>query len=297
MLDKTALWNNLYQSTNYVATVVPRANEIVDDFEIKTTQEWDCLSWSAALAPRTYPPNTMVFGYDNPELSFAALKNLELLGYMIAIDDKNYQATGKAKLLVKRIREAQFQVLSEHKPLPDSDINRLISLLDRIIDSAINLETHAPRMEVRLGLHDPLEPPVLWKFISRVMSLEHFRQDAHCTSWQVHDINAHVWEITTLFWLDQSDNLEDLASKIEYRGFSLDQTKAAFQDLINLGWIEPAETGEKYHISEKGKAIRQQAEVQTDRHFFAAWDDLSENELQDIHEMITTIQDYFVKQG
>ena len=54
--------------------------------------------------------------------------------------------------------------------------------------------------------------------------------------------------------------------------------------LAGKGWI--AATGDGWQLTGKGPAIREQAEEETDRIYFAGWNTLDETELNDLDDLL-----------
>ena len=88
-------------------------------------------------------------------------------------------------------------------------------------------------------------------------------------SWQPYEVSGQVWEVLTYVWRDEAHTAAELVEKLDGRGYDEESYTAALQDLVTRGWI--AQENGKYVATEKGSALRQQAEDATDRYFNAPW--------------------------
>ena len=73
-----------------------------------------------------------------------------------------------------------------------------------------------------------------------------------------------------------------------FRGHSAETYSEALADLTSRGWVE--ETSDGYQVTEKGQALRQEAEEATDRYFFAPWTCLSVIEKVQLHWLLTQLK-------
>jgi hypothetical protein len=58
---------------------------------------------------------------------------------------------------------------------------------------------------------------------------------------------------------------------------------------MRKGWSKAVDGG--YQVTEEGKKVRQDAEDQTDRYYYAAWDALSANEVAELGKLLTALRD------
>ena len=297
MGNKRELWDFLYQTVGTAFGVIPRINAVVEDSDITTGPEWGCLNWATSLAPTPLNPDVLPTGYNAPGIISEAVKRLVALGYLEAANKNSYRPTQKGKDIIDQIEAVQVKAFNEHEPLSEVELDRIIALLDKILKGIKSL-TQPPRsrFEIRSTIQIVRDLTPLWMFMDKVILIENFRQDCHDASWKIHDINAHAWEIMTLLWREEATGIDDLPELVaNNRGFTREETEAAVQDLLGRGWIQPAEDPGKYQVTGSGKTMRQEAEDLTDKYFFAAWDSLSESELQEIHTLTTKAQEYFAE--
>jgi hypothetical protein len=297
MANKRELWDFLYQTVGTAFGVIPRINAVAQDSDITTGQEWGCLNWATSLAPTPLNPELLPTGYNAPGLFVEAAKHLVELGYLEAANENSYLPTQKGKDIIDHIEMVQVKAFSEHEPLTNAELDRFLTLLDKVLMSIKGLaEPSKPRYEIRSTIQIVQDLTPLWTFMDKVILIENFRQDCHAASWKPHDINAHAWEILTLLWREEATGIDDLPELVtNNRGFTKQETEAALKDLVERGRLDPAGVPGKYQVTASGKSMRQEAEDLTDKYFFNAWNSLSESELQEIHTLTTKVQAYFVE--
>lgn len=123
------------------------------------------------------------------------------------------------------------------------------------------------------------------------MDVQAFRDDAHLASWRDrYPVAGHVWETLSLLWAGLADDPVEIARRLAYRGvgYTVADYRAALETLVAAGWAQRAEAG-GYVISEAGRAVREQAEKETDELFYAPWSTLSAAELEELLRLLCDI--------
>jgi DNA-binding MarR family transcriptional regulator len=118
--------------------------------------------------------------------------------------------------------------------------------------------------------------------------LSAFRDDAHLAAWEPYDVSGLAWEALTFVWRGDASTPEELVEKLPLRGHSVEIYTEALNDLESRGWVEKTPDG--YRVTEKGRALRQEAEDATDRYFFAPWACLSSDEKVQLHWLLTQLR-------
>jgi len=115
--------------------------------------------------------------------------------------------------------------------------------------------------------------------------LSAYRDDAHLASWRHHGVSGQVWETLTMVWRHEVKTLDELCARLQRRGFAREDYALALQELVERGWL--AQDGENYSVTARGDALRLEAEEATNRYFYAAWDCLTEAEIEDLRDLLT----------
>lgn len=135
------------------------------------------------------------------------------------------------------------------------------------------------------------DAPLTRLFVHYFKELDFYRTDAHVAAWQIHNIEGNRWEAFTVVWRGEADTLDEFFDEYSDRGFTRDEYAQAFQELVTRGWIEENEG--RYQVTSEGKRIRDEAEVLTDKYFFAPWSCLSESELEELASLAGQLRDGF----
>ena len=117
--------------------------------------------------------------------------------------------------------------------------------------------------------------------------LMHLREDAHLATWQVYDVDGRSWEAFTYIWRDEANTPSALAERLVLRGYVEEDYAAAIRLLLNKGWIEQA--AGRWQVTGSGRALREVAEMVTDRLFFAGWRALTQAELERLNELLINL--------
>lgn len=119
-----------------------------------------------------------------------------------------------------------------------------------------------------------------------------FRDDCHMASWRPLSVAGYAWEAFALVADGAGPTADALFDALAHRGYSVADYAAALADLRARGWIAAGDSG--YAITAAGRAVRDEAERQTNTAFYAPWEHLSAAELlavrDDIHELNAALE-------
>ena len=108
-----------------------------------------------------------------------------------------------------------------------------------------------------------------------------------------YDVPAHEWEAFSHvwgenIWGDQVNTAVDVAKKLSFRGYTEADYTNALDASIDRGWLTKNEKN-VYALTDKGKAIREEAEQETDRLFFTPWQLFAPRELNALMDGLQAI--------
>jgi hypothetical protein len=92
-----------------------------------------------------------------------------------------------------------------------------------------------------------------------------------------------------MIWRGEADTPAVLSEKLAARRLTTAGYTAAVQSLADRGWI--AGQAGTYHMTDQGRTLRQQAEDETDRLFYAPWICLEDGEAQELRVLLTRLRD------
>ncbi|MBI9051087.1 MAG: hypothetical protein JEZ00_16820 [Anaerolineaceae bacterium] len=119
-----------------------------------------------------------------------------------------------------------------------------------------------------------------------------YRDDAHLASWQQYGVSGHAWDILGIVWQGKAATIAELLPINEKRQWSEVETMAAIAELVKQSWLEK---GAGLSLTQKGRSIREEAESLTDQYFFAPWSILSDQEMNRLGELLTTLAETLEK--
>ncbi len=205
-------------------------------------------------------------------------------GWLKAVGQDQYRLTDKGQEASERLWDLFYEVFKDFEPIPD--MKRLVELLRRVADEVRALPEPAEKWGFSMGskLDRGSSAPLAVQLRRYMIDLLSFREDAHLASWQPLDISGQLWEVLTYLWRDEAHTAAELLEKLEGRGYDQESYAAALQDLVSRGWV--AQENGKYTATEKGSALRQQAEDTTDRYFDAPWVALDQAEIKEAKSLM-----------
>lgn len=228
--------------------------------------------------------------YSAEERLVGTLEALAQAGLMERTGEHAYQLTDQGRTAVNDTIKVAHERLATVAPLPSDEMEQLNDLLYRIVATTLAAtEPEEKRTLVYCRWTDPGDgAPGSVRVDQYLTDLTRFRDDAHIAAWRPVGVSGSVWEALTLVWRGDARTAEELAEKLSFRGHSAEIYAEALAELAGRGWIEGAAEG--YQVTEKGGALRQEAEEETDRIFYAPWACLDETEKTQLHQLLTQLK-------
>jgi len=231
--------------------------------------------------------------YVTPETITAQLAEAAGRGFLSGDRAQGYRLTERGRAAVKQSFGAVHTALAEIELLPEGEQRRLNGLLRRLVDATIALPEPADKPNLLASrLTDPGERASAAALTDQYLTdLARYRDDAHMAAWQPSGVSGIAWEALTIIWRGDAYSADTLAKRLERRAQPAQVYVDAIHELVERGWI--AQHGETYRVTERGAALRQQAEETTDRYFYAPWNSLSEAETDELRGLLTRLRDRY----
>jgi hypothetical protein len=184
--------------------------------------------------------------------------------------DGRLSLTEKGKVALGELRQAMEAHYASLAPIDAADLERLAGLLD----SAYAAAASAPAPKTRE--HTPRGARYRWKEPSSAMArldaaiygLWQVRDDCHMQAWRDAGLSGPVMHLFTGIWNNEAATDDDLVAKVGTQG--PEDVRAGLGRLRATGVLT---AGPALALTEKGAALRQAIEADTDRYFFAPWPD------------------------
>jgi hypothetical protein len=124
------------------------------------------------------------------------------------------------------------------------------------------------------------------------MDLYAYRDDSHLSAARPHFNEAGiVWLVVDSLWKGKAVNAEQIAEKMAFRGYEVEDYEIAIQAAIEVGWVQPADPRGTFCLTPPGKELREQVEHLTNQYFYAPWSVLMPNELNQLYSLLTKLRD------
>jgi hypothetical protein len=201
-----------------------------------------------------------------------------------------YVITEKGRAAMRQVEHAFYTHLGELSALTADEIGQAEELLARLVTACLETPEPVGKQHITLSHRGHLEGEYapLAKIDQHLDDLNAFRDDAHVAAWQPHGVSGIAWEAFTFVWRGDATTAEALAQNLSFRGCKVQDYAAALADLAARGWIE--QTPDGYRATDKGCALRQEAEDVTNRYYFAPWAALNDGERIQLHWLLTQLR-------
>lgn len=205
-----------------------------------------------------------------------------------------YRLTETGRAAIERVFAVAHDDLTQHAPLPGADLERLATLLQRLVDASLAGPEPAHKRALR---HSRWTDPdagaaPLVRIDQYLTDLVAYRDDAHLAAWQAHGVTGEAWEALTMLWRDQAHSAAELAEKLPFRSHTAEAYAQALADLAARDWVEvdSAMLG-AFRITELGRTRREEGEVATNRLYFAPWQVLADGEREELIALLGRLRD------
>ncbi|MCD4685762.1 MAG: hypothetical protein K8S97_07485 [Anaerolineae bacterium] len=229
--------------------------------------------------------------YNNPAVHKERLDAVVEKGWMTVNNAGEYTVTAEGQRLFDAVSAEFDSALDAITPIDAGDVQRIIALLGKIVEAALNAAEPAEKPYITYNRNSdpgPDGPPML-RILQYNADLNSFRDDCHVAAWKAKTANGHGFEMLSMIWAGDAETVEKVLELRAGRGYVAADYKAAMDEFIALGWITAA--GDTYALTDAGKAMREDIEALTDRLYYVPWTALSETEIDELGALLTTLRD------
>lgn len=205
--------------------------------------------------------------YTAPENYRAILSGLASAGLLNLIAADQFHLTPQGLAALKQTLAAVYTSMGGIQSLSVTKMMDLASRLKDLADACMAAPDppgiwsiqHVRRMDPGSG------SPMMVRIDQFLSELVAFRDDTHLAAWRQHGCSGHAWDILTLLWVELEGTNESINRALKRRGFTLDQTASAVDELLNNGWLRLLDG--HLRISTAGAEVRQTTEMLTERYY------------------------------
>ena len=290
-MDDQSLWKLMREAWMKLQTRFdPTINISVSESGL-SIREWMILFSTLTFEPEdTTTSHLMVRGpYTSSEQYLMWLENDADKGYLQIVSTGRFRLTPEGRKVTRDFIKVARDAMALADPLPLSDSQILVDLLDRLVQSC--LETSPPPNTWSISLSNKLMPTIdpPMPFIEQAIScLSAYRDDAHLASWRSSSLSATALESLTLIWRRHVNTLDELRKKLSFRGHPKRVYIDAIAELRARSYISGVRSG--LRITDGGKLFREQVEAKTEKYFFSPWSCLTQSEKESMAEILKTME-------
>ena len=242
-----------------------------------------------AFAPDPLTPESFIERgpYANPNNFKEQMDASVERGWLEPVIEGGYKLSEKGKQEAESFLALGNEWFGSLPALSGEDTNRIAELLAKLVKEAYSLSEPArkPTLEIGIRLKPGPDATPMLKVRRYLTDLGYYREDVHIAAWQPYGVDGKVWETLTLVWREEASTASEMAEQLsQYRNYDESDYTAAIEELVSRGWVS-AENG-KYLITDQGKKIRQEAEDVTDQYFYAPFDVLSGEEIEELKTLL-----------
>lgn len=253
---------------------------------------WIAAIWLFGSEPITTANFMRMLPYGLARLNEERFASALRRGYLVSDEQNGYTPTEAGMRAAQKVWRDAGDALA-HLPMPETRQDQLFDYLARLGEASLSAPeppshffiSHKRENYRRFSVVYPPE-----RFVVLFGELAAYRDDAHIAAWQAHNIEGHAWETLTYLWRGQTAAFADtLFEKLGYRSIPREVYAEDLRELALSGWAQ--EEADGYRITAAGNRVRDEAEVLTDRYFFAPWACLSEAEQEDLLTLGVRLRD------
>jgi len=231
--------------------------------------------------------------FTNPEQFEKVFVRLNMKGWIEPAADGSFRVTDTARQAVRQIIQAGDAQLLDFRSVPNKDLERLTILLKQIV-SENNVASQPPdkwAILKRFRVADS-HSPLIVQIREYLMDLYAYRDDSHLSAARPHFNDAGiVWMVLGSLWKGEAVNAEQMAEKMAFRAYEVDDYEIALQASVEVGWAEPAERAHEYRLTKAGWELRNVTEHLTNEYFYTPWSVLVQEELDELHALLIELRD------
>ncbi|HTK11785.1 MAG TPA: hypothetical protein VL485_31725 [Ktedonobacteraceae bacterium] len=222
---------------------------------------------------------------------FDHLPSLIEQGYLQQWDD-GYLVTDAGRMLTDQVEMAARSYLGSLQVSPSLPLPELAAALMERVHHAWQapeplVKAHQARTQRRLPVEGaPAMVQVEWA----LLGLWEARDDAHMAAWRAYQFSGPVFDILSRIWSKKARTLPDLISTLAETQQPAD-VQQGILELTESGYV--IATGEYFELTSQGQKVRDDIEDETDRIFFASWEQMADDKVMWLNTQISNVCAYF----
>ncbi len=150
------------------------------------------------------------------------------------------------------------------------------------------IKAHQARTQRRL----PVErAPALVQVEWAILGLWEARDDAHIAAWRAYTFSGPVFDILSQIWSKEARTLPQLITALKESQLPTD-IEQGILELTSSGYIVFVD--DHFELTMQGQKMRDDIEVETNRIFFASWDQMTSDEVIWLGKQLSDLCSFFI---
>jgi hypothetical protein len=205
---------------------------------------------------------------------------------------EGYVVTDTGRTLSNRIEIAARAYIGSLEAPPSLSLPALAAALVERVHCAWQspeplIKAHQARTQRRLPVE---KAPALVQIEWAILGLWEARDDAHMAAWRAYRFSGPVFDILSRIWSKEARTLPSFISTLGESQQPAD-IQQGILELTRSGYILLAD--DHFELTRQGQKIRDDIENETDRIFFASWDQMADDEVIWLGEQLSEVCSYF----
>jgi hypothetical protein len=225
---------------------------------------------------------------------FTIFEHLPLLveqGYLQQ-QGEGHVVTDTGRILSNRIEMAARTYIGSLEASPSLSLPALaVALVERVHCAWQSPEPLIKAHQARTQRRLPVEKaPALVQIEWAILGLWEARDDAHMAAWRAYQFSGPVFDILSRIWSKEARTLPSFISTLGESQQPAD-IQQGIRELTRSGYILLA--NDHFELTRQGQKIRDAIERETDRIFFASWDQMADDEVIWLGEQLSNVCSFF----
>lgn len=234
--------------------------------------------------------------FTNPEQFKKMFARFEIKDWIFPLQDQRYQVSLRAREAVRDIVRAGDAQLAGFDLMEDAGLKRLVNLLKQLTLANMDAPEPPEKWAIlnRFRVADERDPLIV-QIRESLMDLFAFRDDSHLSAARLHFGEAGiVWDVLGAIANGSAVNAGQMAERMSLRGYEESDYEVAIQAAVQIGWAEAADAPNSHRATAKGCEILEGVERQTDEYFYRPWSVLTNEELAELHSLLTKLHEQLI---
>lgn len=178
--------------------------------------------------------------YTNPDQIRRELEQAVSSGWLLSSGEGLYRVSQQGREVCAKVRRKLDQVFCRMTRLPDSQLETLLTTLDKVIAVIQNKGTlsYRPSFDLDMKLENGTYS-VLQQICTRLSHVLAYRDDAYLNAWMGQEVNGYVWEAFSCIYKGEAQNAAEIAARLtQKRDYGAETYQGAVCELLERGWIQ-----------------------------------------------------------